>query len=119
MEVGTFIVNITSEQSEALSAFYREVVGLPVNMDMGEFAFNVGGATFIIDGHSETHGPTKEPQRLLLNFFVDDLVAEQARLEAQDVNFIRSAGKEPWGGLISTFTDPDGNYCQLVEFKPE
>ena len=113
MEVGNFLVNITTAQPEALSAFYREVVGLPVNMDMGESAFSVGGATLIIDGHSETSGPTKEPSRLLINFFVDDLAAEQARLEAQDVPFIRTAGKEPWGGTISTFTDPDGNYVQI------
>ncbi len=56
---------------------------------------------------------------MLINFFVDDLKAEQERLEKQDVTFIRSAGREPWGGVISTFQDPDGNYCQLIEFKPE
>ena len=119
MEVGTLLVNVTSEQPEALSKFYREVVGLPVNTDMGESAFLVGGSTFIIDGHGETHGLTKEPARWLINFFVDDLAAEQACLEAQGVPFIRTAGQEPWGGSISTFTDPDGNYIQLVEYKPQ
>jgi predicted enzyme related to lactoylglutathione lyase len=54
---------------------------------------------------------------MLLDFFVDDLAAEQKRLEAAGVKFIRTAGKEPWGGVISTFLDPDGNYCQLIEFK--
>ena len=45
--------------------------------------------------------------------------AEQSRLEEQGVKFIRTAGKEYWGGVISTFLDPDGNYCQLVQYKPE
>ena len=94
MEVGTFLVNVTSEQPEALSTFYREVVGLPVNTDMGESAFLVGGSTFIIDGHSETHGPTKEPERWLINFFVDDLAAEQTRLEAQGVRRLRRAAHQ-------------------------
>jgi len=72
----------------------------------------------IIDGHSEIHGPTKEPPRVLLNLMVDDLAAEQSRLEGQGVRFIRTAGREYWGGVISTFLDPDGNYIQLIEYKP-
>ncbi len=50
---------------------------------------------------------------------MDDLKAEQARLEAQGVQFIRKEGKEFWGGVISTFLDPDGNYAQLMEFKQQ
>ena len=50
--------------------------------------------------------------------FVDDLNAEQSRLESAGVEFIRTAGKEEWGGVISTFVDPDGNYGQLIEFTP-
>ena len=72
-----------------------------------------------IDSHSEVHGKAQEPQRVLINFFVDDLSAEQARLEDAGVEFIRKAGKEYWGAVISTFVDPDGNYGQLIEFKPE
>ncbi len=119
MKVNSLVINVTSEQPQQLTVFYRDVVGLAPNPDVGEGGFLVGGATFIIDGHSETKGPAKEPQRVLINFFVDDLRAEQTRLEGQAVKFIRSAGKEYWGGVISTFLDPDGNYCQLIEYTPE
>ncbi len=119
MKVNSLVINVTSEKPERLLAFYRDVVGLAPNPDVGEGGFLVGGATFIIDGHSETKGPAKEPQRVLINFFVDDLAAEQARLEAENVKFIRSAGREYWGGVISTFLDRDGNYCQLIEYKSE
>lgn len=119
MEIQSFNINITSEDPERLVAFYRDVVGLPVDEQMGEGAFEVGGAALLVDGHSETHGPAKEPQRVLINFFVADLAAEQARLEQQGVEFIRTAGREYWGGVISTFLDPDGNYLQLIEFDPE
>lgn len=118
MKVSGFIVNVTSEQPEKLIGFYRETVGLSPNPDIGAGAFQVDGATFIVDGHSETKGGTKEPQRVLIDFFVEDLAAEQKRLEGQGVKFIRTAGKEEWGGVISTFVDPDGNYCQLIEYKP-
>jgi len=118
MKVNSLIINVTSERPERLVAFYRDVVGLAPNPQIGEAAFDADGTPFLIDGHSETKGPAREPQRVLINFFVDDLAAEQSRLEKQGVRFIRSAGKEEWGGVISTFLDPDGNYGQLIEYAP-
>jgi predicted enzyme related to lactoylglutathione lyase len=118
MQIRSFNINLTSEDPERLARFYRDVLQLPVDAEMGEAAFVVAGGQILIDGHSETSGKAKEPQRVLINFFVEDLAAEQARLEAQGVPFIRSKGKEFWGGTISTFTDPDGNYLQLLEFHP-
>ena len=53
---------------------------------------------------------------MLVDLVVDDVGAERARLEAQGVEFIRREGKEEWGGTISTFLDPDGDYCQLVQY---
>jgi predicted enzyme related to lactoylglutathione lyase len=119
MKVNTLLLNITSENPEKMKAFYADVVGLEKNPDMGDDAFRAGGATLAIDGHSDTKGTAKEPQRYLIDFFVDDLKAEQARLEGKGVQFIRKEGKEYWGGTISTFLDPDGNYCQIIEYKPE
>ena len=117
MKVNQLVLNVTSENPERLGAFYRDVVQLEPVPDAGEFAFNIGGAMFIVDGHSETRGEAREPHRYLIDFNVDDLKAEQARLEAQGVTFIRKEGREYWGGVLSTFLDPDGNYCQLLEFK--
>ena len=119
MKVNQFILDVTSEDADRLVAFYADTVGLPKNPDFGERAFIAGGTVFLIDGHSETKGTAKEPHRMLINFFVDDLTAEHGRLEARGVKFIRTAGRESWGGVISTFLDPDGNYCQLVQFKPD
>lgn len=119
MKSDQLIVNITSERPDELGKFYREVVELEPLPDAGEHAFQAGGAMFAIDGHSETKGNAKEPHRVLISFMVDDLASEQKRLEDKGVKFIRTAGKEFWGGVISTFTDPDGNYIQLIEFKPE
>ena len=116
MNVTSFNINITSEQPERLVAFYRDVVGLPLN-ERGD-GFSVAGAEILIDGHSETKGQAKDPQRILVNMFVEDVAAEQALLEAQGVEFIRKQGREYWGGIISTFLDPDGNYAQILEYRP-
>jgi predicted enzyme related to lactoylglutathione lyase len=119
MKTSSFIVNVTSDQPDALKVFYRDVVQLPVNEQIGDGAFMVAdGATFMIDGHSDIKGKAKEPARVLLNFFVDDLAAESERLKSQGVQFIREQGKEYWGGVISTFLDPDGNYLQLIQYNP-
>ncbi|HJM90093.1 MAG TPA: VOC family protein [Dehalococcoidia bacterium] len=116
MEVTDFNINITSSQSDVLTDWYANVLGLASDEASGGFI--VGGAHIFIDGHSETSGATKEPHRVLINMSVDDLAAEQARLEAQGVTFIRKQGREDWGGVISTFLGPDGNYLQMIEFKP-
>ena len=120
MKSNQLILNVNSDDPVRLTAFYRDTVQLPQIPDMGESAFDAGsGAAFIIDGHSDVRGSTKEPQRYLIDFMVDDLAAEQSRLEAAGVRFIRTAGREEWGGVISTFVDPDGNYAQLIQFKPQ
>ena len=120
MKTTSFIVNVTSEDPDRLKKFYAETVGLAPNPNIGEGAFEiVPGATFIIDGHSEIAGPAREPARVLIDFFVEDLAAEQARLKSQGVKFIREEGKEYWGGVISTFLDPDGNYCQIIQYQPQ
>ena len=119
MEVQSLFINLTSDNPERLFTFYRDIVGLPVMPDMGDYALNVAGATLGIDGHSDTKGVAKDPSRLLIDLGVADLAAEQGRLEGLGVKFTRTAGKEYWGGVISTFTDPDGNIVQLVEFHPE
>jgi predicted enzyme related to lactoylglutathione lyase len=119
MKVNTTHVQITSEDPGRLLKFYMDVVGLPKNPNVGDFAVDAGGTTLAFDSHSEVRGAAKEPARVLIDFFVDDIAAEQKRLEAAGVKFSRSQGKESWGGVISTFADPDGNYVQLIEYKPQ
>jgi len=118
--VEQFLLNVNSQESEKLIAFYRDIVGLRVNPDFGPGAFMVGSSSFvslIVEGHSEVTGATKEPQRVLLNFVVTDLAKEETRLKEQGVPFVMSATIEPGFGTIATFVDPDGNYCQLMELE--
>ena len=116
MNVQNTTLAIHTSNPDRLFAFYRDVVGLPLQEGMGDHALAAGGATLFLTDHSEVGGPTKEPARFLLSFFVDDLAAEQARLDAAGVPCTRRHGREYWGGHVSTFTDPDGNLFQLIEF---
>jgi predicted enzyme related to lactoylglutathione lyase len=121
MNIDGFTINITSDQPERMVAFYRDVLQLPPDPAFEQFGgggFLAGGATIVIDGHSETVGQAKEPSRFLVDFTVPDLAAEKTRLEAAGVTFIREPSREMWGGLVATFLDPDGNYLQLFELPP-
>ena len=108
---------INSGDPDRLRSFYRDIVGLP-GQPAREEALSVAGVTVDFDRHSEVSGPAKEPARILFDLFVDDIAAEEARIAAHGVKFIRSQGKEYWGGVISTFADPDGNLVQLMYFDP-
>ena len=115
-ELEMFVIMRTSPDPERMRAFYREVVGLSDDFpDLGN-PFMAGETSLYIGAHSEVHGQAQEPPRVLLNLPVADLAAEQKRIEGHGVTFIRSAGREAWGGVISTFADPDGNYLQLMEY---
>ena len=118
MQVQQFILNITSERPQVLLKFYRDVLALPEEQEF-PMAVRAGGGVIMFGSHSDVRGGAREPQRYLVNLMVEDIALEQGRIEAHGVSFIRRKGREPWGGIISTLLDPDGNYVQLVEFRPE
>lgn len=111
----TLLLNVTSENPERWNAFYRDIVGLPPRPDSGPGAMAAGGATLVADSHRDIGGMTKEPSRFLLDFWVADVAREEARMKEAGARFIRSQGREEWGGVISTFVDPDGNYGQIMQ----
>jgi predicted enzyme related to lactoylglutathione lyase len=112
-------LNLTSEDPAGLSSFYHSVVGLPGVAGMGDGALRAGNGMLILDGHSDVRGRASEPHRWLIDFWVSDVDAEEKRLIDAGVPLLRSKGVEFWGGVISCFEDPDGNYFQLIQHRPE
>ena len=115
---GTTLI-LNSDDPQELFEFYRDVVGLPPKPEIGEHAVDAAGVGVTFDTHSEATGAAKEPARQIVSFFVDDVAAERARMESLGARFIRKEGREYWGGIISTFVDPAGNYGQIIEYRPE
>ncbi|MBE0611165.1 MAG: VOC family protein [Dehalococcoidia bacterium] len=120
MEISEVSIQLATFNPQRLVGFYRDVVGLPLTEGMGDQSFQVGPAAvlFIVD-HSEISGPTAEPARAIIDLHITGIDAEHERLERAGVKFIRDRGVEFWGGVISTFEDPDGNRIQLMEYHPE
>jgi len=102
---------------DALAAFYRDVLGLPVRTDRpGHLAFEwPDGMRLTIGVHRLVHGPAADPHRLMVNLAVTDIAAAAATLRSRGVQFVREPSPEPWGGWIATFADPDGNLVQLLQ----
>lgn len=119
MNISNVSIQLASPDPARLLAFYRDVVQLPAEEGMGDGALSLGPSAvlFVVD-HSQVTGPTREPARAIIDLHLEGLDAEQSRLEAAGVTFTRSKGIEYWGGVISTFNDPDGNTVQLIEFRP-
>ncbi|MFN8556101.1 MAG: glyoxalase superfamily protein [Dehalococcoidia bacterium] len=105
-----------TDQIDAMAAFYRDVLGLPVHSVRPHFvAFQVGEARFSVGLHSEVHGPARESVRVTVNFSVADIHAAHRVLVERGVTFVRPPEREHWGGWVASLRDPDGNLIQLLQ----
>lgn len=98
-------------------AFYRDVLGLPLASREGdEWAeFGAGGTRFAL----HAAGPGREPRLggATAVFEVGDLDAAKAELSGQGVVFGHEGAVESYARFAS-FTDPDGNTLQIIEYDP-
>jgi predicted enzyme related to lactoylglutathione lyase len=108
---------IGSSQPKVLAEFYEKVFAKKPDMVEGEWSGWQIGASFIAVGdHSEVAGMAKEPMRVIFNFETKDVKGEFERIKATGATVVKEPysmgdGAEP---SIATFSDPDGNYFQLM-----
>ena len=99
-----------------MARFYRDVIGLEPRSDREGFInFEWGDFRLTVSRHSEVTGPSCDPLRTMVNLAVADIAPVYERLLAEGVTFSRPPEREPWGGWIATFNDPDGNTVQLMQ----
>jgi len=82
----------------------------------GDGPINLGGFLLVIDRRDDVAEVNDEPGRLILNLHVDDFDAAQTRLLEAGVGWTAPPEDRP-SGRFATFTDPDGNYLQIIQFK--
>ena len=105
-----------SEKPKALIAFYAKVFQKDPKWQGGDFSgFDLAPGTLFIGPHDKVKGKNRIPERIMLNFEVNDVAAEFARIKALGATVIAKPyqPKEEAGMWIATFADPDGNYFQL------
>jgi len=106
-------VLIWSEDVQRLLPFYRDVLGLKPLVETDQFAvFPAVGLR--IGTHSDVRGPARDPNRVMVNFRVEDCQTEFERLAERGVEFIRPPSPDAIH-IVATFFDPDGNILQLMQ----
>ena len=113
---GLFGATIWSEDVNNLLPFYRDVVGLPVGLQIPGFAVmgEMGRPVLALGTHSEVHGRNLDPARHMVGLGTDDLDTEWKRLREAGVEFIENP--TDYGNLrIATLKDPEGNLLQLLQ----
>lgn len=108
---------VFSEDPGQLKKFYEKVLKKsPEWVDAGYFGFDCGSTYLVIGPHKKVKGKSKSPERIMINFEVNDVKSEFERIK-KDVKAKVVAEPYEMGGedlLIATFEDPDGNYFQLM-----
>jgi predicted enzyme related to lactoylglutathione lyase len=99
-----------------LLPFYRDVLGLPVAIQIPGFVVlgAPGVPALALGTHSEVRGRNTDPARHMVGLSTDDVDSEWKRLTAAGVEFVERP--TDYGQLrIATLKDPEGNLVQLLQ----
>jgi uncharacterized glyoxalase superfamily protein PhnB len=110
---------IVTRDVAALARFYQRVTGVaPIGSD--EYVeVRVAGARLAISSESAVRmfgggAATSAANRsLILDFEVEDVDVERARLDGVVVDWVLEPTTQPWGNRSALFRDPDGNLVNL------
>ena len=106
-------VTVGVKNLEGGVAFYRDLLGFSLMNSAPEFsyaAFDVGGMRFAIAAGADEAFTGRHSG---IGFVVPDVDEAHAALAAKGVEFTMPPSKQPWGGYMAMFTDPDGNHFYL------
>ena len=111
--VKLWYVNLFVSDFERALGFYEETLGFaPETKDsqFGYASFATADVRFaiVLSGDSELVG-----RHTGIGFGVEDLAAAHRDLAARGVEFTMPPERQPWGGFMAMFRDPDGNSFYL------
>jgi lactoylglutathione lyase len=112
-------INLAVIDFERSIAFYRDVLGLPLLFSDEKFqfaSFRAGAIRFAVVGGAESKKMREAKGGDVhagIAFCVPDVDAAYRELAAKGVRFTMTPSKQPWGGYMALFADPDGNIFYL------
>ncbi len=116
------------EDIESAVRFYRETLGLPVQMEGDGYAVvKIAGipdfgiwqrarAAQIVFGDSGA--AERIPLGFTVGFEVDSVEKAEQKLRGEKVKVVQSLQTEPWGQVTSRFHSPSGALCEVSETPP-
>lgn len=109
---------IGSENPERLKEYYTKLFGKPIMDDGGYFAWQIGSGWMTVGPHDQVKGKNTQPGRLIWNIETADVKGQFNKFKAAGATVVKepySMGEAPGQDmLITTFSDPDGNYFQFM-----
>jgi catechol 2,3-dioxygenase-like lactoylglutathione lyase family enzyme len=116
-------VLLVSRNPERLVAFYRDVLGLPLEVEhhgntLAHFGCEVGDVHFAIHPVENLPGSLPHVGAVRLAFEVFELDAMLERLSAHGVTLLRAPGADAESFRIAVLADPDGNVLELTGLPP-
>ncbi|OGR95004.1 MAG: hypothetical protein A2V88_09980 [Elusimicrobia bacterium RBG_16_66_12] len=127
MVTGLLPVVVTDDVNR-LKTFYRDVVGLPIQSDEGNYIqFGTGkshlsiiarGVIEHIAGERGRIRPGDKGFRSELYFRVADAEAAASRLRKSGAVLVSALAHRPWGDRVAYFLDPDENLIAVADSRP-
>jgi len=114
-----YAIRVFSFNWEESLAFYRDVIGFPLSFSdegLGWAQFDLGPAFIGL----ERCDPDDQESKDLVGRFVgasievEDIQGIYESLKSKGVEFSGPPQKQPWGGTLAHFRDPDGNVLTLL-----
>ena len=113
-------IRIITDDLDRLVSFYEQVTGVTAERPAPPFAEFVMPSVTLAIGHSQTVGlfgagsaRAADNHSVIIEFRVDDVDAEHARLQSLVENWVQEPTTMPWGNRSILFRDPDGNLVNL------
>jgi len=123
-ELRLWYVNVFVTDLQRAVEFYQHTLGLELRFQDEKFGYASFAPAGLRFGIARIDPAAKETQGLIgrhtgIGWGVPDLTATYERLMAKGVRFTMVPTKQPWGGFMATFTDPDGNGFYLDQLREE
>jgi predicted enzyme related to lactoylglutathione lyase len=117
-------VNVFVRDLRRAVAFFRDALGLPLQFEDEKFGYASFAPPGVRLGIARVDPNAPETGEMVgrhtgVGFGVADLDAAHRELAARGVRFPMPPSKQPWGGYLATFADPDGNIFYLDQLRAE
>jgi len=119
-----WVAAVRVSDMERAIQFYRDILGLPMVLDgrPGNAWVELGPeeplCKVALNGDGAAAPKTNGITYTGIVFDTDDIHALAARLREARVTFTHEPSKQPWGGWVADFLDPDKNELEVV-YHPE
>jgi predicted enzyme related to lactoylglutathione lyase len=111
---------VTSKDPKSLAAWYRDVLGIPIEAWGGAaLRYDAPGHPTVVVWNPMPAGSSYEApstREFMLDFAVDDLDAYIARLQSKGVTILKRDDSDP-SGRFAWILDPDGTKIELWQPK--